>query len=140
MNKVSGTIKSSKGFYIGDICYVLHDTVYYGFWGDQMDFQMGIHQVPGTPWSFAVGKTAYGDGSYEDNRGNTYPVDAGIIGLVPLELVGKDGLDSGTVIRTPGTAEFVAEDGKFYISLLDRSVIEIDTHEEYWGEEDDADD
>jgi len=31
--------------------------------------------------------TAFGDGSYEDNQGYTYDVDAGLIGLVPYDLV-----------------------------------------------------
>jgi hypothetical protein len=30
--------------------------------------------------------TAYGDGVYPDNRGREYAVDAGLIGLVPMEL------------------------------------------------------
>lgn len=30
--------------------------------------------------------TTYGDGSYTDNDGLVYPVDAGLIGLVPIEL------------------------------------------------------
>lgn len=136
-SKVSGTIRSNQGFYIGDICYVLHDTVYRGFWGHQRGFRNGIHQVPGTPWSFAVDSTAYGDGAYEDQCGNTYLVDAGVIGLVPLELVGKDGQSGGNIVKGAGVAEFVAENGVFFISLPDRSTIEINTHDESWGEEDD---
>ncbi len=31
--------------------------------------------------------TAYGDGCYEDQHGNEYPVDAGMIGLTPVGLV-----------------------------------------------------
>lgn len=30
--------------------------------------------------------TAYGDGEYMDESGNSYPVDAGLIGLTPVEL------------------------------------------------------
>jgi len=31
-------------------------------------------------------RTAWGDGCYDDNLGNVYPVDSGCIGLVPVEI------------------------------------------------------
>lgn len=30
---IKGTIKSDKGFYVGDICYALAEDVYHGVWG-----------------------------------------------------------------------------------------------------------
>lgn len=85
----SSTIKSSKGFYIGDICYVLADKVYYDLWA-ATNFADGPHHEPETGADFAVGSTEYGDGEYYDQFGHAYPVDAGVIGCVPDELLNKD--------------------------------------------------
>ena len=59
-------IKSGKGFYIGDICYVLGNDDYYRFWGKQKRFAEGAFEIPGKGYAFAVGFTAYGDGVYSD--------------------------------------------------------------------------
>ena len=37
-------------------------------------------------WPIIGFSTAYGDGSYEGSDGHSYPVDAGLIGLVPVEI------------------------------------------------------
>jgi len=123
-------VRSNKGFYIGDICYVLGNDVYSDFWGDQKHFADGAFEVPGKGYAFAVGSTAYGDGVYSDKEGRQYPVDAGVIGVVPLELVEKeDGLKLGTVIRMPGIAALDCEEGVFDFCLPDGSTVHIDTRE-----------
>ena len=123
---VEGVVSSKKGFVITDICYVLSRDVYFDFWIEKKDGADGIFEVNG--FSFAVGSTAYGDGLYIDNYGNKYPVDAGIIGLVPLELVGKkDGLRLGAVFSTPGEAKFKSENGIFDITLPNGEEIHINT-------------
>lgn len=130
MSKISGTVQSKKGFYIGDICYVLSERVYDEIWGGKHSYNEGVYQVDSKN-SFAVAGTAFGDGTYYDSYGNEYPVDAGVIGLVPLELVAKkDGLACGTVIESPGIAKFEAEGGRFSITLPDGDVIDIDTYDE----------
>ena len=92
------------------------------------------------PVAFVVGYTAYGDGVYEDQNGMMYPVDAGVIGLVPLEIVDEENWELADMI--PGTAEFTCEDGVFDITLPDGTYIHIDTKDEerqytYEDEEDD---
>ena len=42
--------------------------------------------------------TMWGDGCYFDNKGREYPVDAGLIGLVPLAYANHEELDEDTVI------------------------------------------
>lgn len=135
---VYGMVKSEKGFYIGDICYVLEDDIYDGVWGKQ-GFPDGIIEVPGTGLSFAVGGTAYGDGCYSDNNGKFYGVDAGVIGIVPIELVKKVDLKAanelfGKVVYAPGEAEFSASEGVFDIVFPNGDTIHINT-----GDEDDED-
>lgn len=133
-SKIQGCVSSEKGFYVGDICYVLRDEIYHGFWGDVKGFQDGVFDVPYYGgMSFAVGGTAYGDGCYGDRHGHSFPVDAGNIGLVPIELV-KDmekAIDLGLVVDAPGVAEFESDDGIFSIRLPDGQTVEIDTHFDY---------
>ena len=124
---IKGTVSSKKGFYLGDSCYVLSDKIYYDFWGDQKDFADGVFKFK--EFHFAVGATKYGDGCYEDDDGNNYPVDSGTIALIPLELVGnKDRLELGNVFDIPGEAEFAYEDGVFDIVFPDGYEIHIDTN------------
>lgn len=78
------TIKMPAGtYYIGDLCYVM---------GDKWESFMDNIDYDGYADSFgikSIGKikycwfgTQYGDGRYEDNFGNLYPVDAGLIGCI----------------------------------------------------------
>ena len=138
-HEIIGSVHSDKGFYVGDICYVLNDDIYYGIWRDVHDFDDGCHEVPGTGLSFAVGSTAYGDGCYKDEHNNVYGVDAGVIGIVPLELCGK-GTSGGSVFDTPGDATFEMYEGKFSFMLPGRVEVNIDTgYEDDYEDEEDED-
>ena len=139
MSKITGTIKSEKGFYIGDLCYVLDDGMYDTIWGGA-GYKDGIYKEPVTGYSFAVAGTAYGDGTYEDDSLREYDVDAGNIGLVPYELVAED-TDGGHFFEGAGVATFEAEGGFFKITLPDGETISIntddtDTEDDYYEEED----
>lgn len=131
-NTISATIRSDKGFYVGDVYYILEDAIYYGVWGGKYNFRKGSIQDPESGRVFAVAKTAYyGDGIYIGSDGTPFPVYGGVIGLVPLELVGNpDGLDKGKVVEIPGRAIFWVEDGKFEITFPDSSTLTIDTSDE----------
>ena len=135
-NKTIGKVKSGKGFYIGDICYALSDIVYDDVWGGA-NYADGIYEEPETGLSFAVAGTAYGDGTYYDDGGHEYGVDAGCIGIVPLELCEK-GTDGGQVFDIPGEAYFEACGGVFEITLPNRDTVLINT-EEYDDEDEDED-
>ena len=124
-NEITGTVKSNKGFYVGDICYALCDSIYHGVWGG-VDYSDGIYEDPETGLSFAVASTAYGDGTYEDDYGRTYGVDAGVIGLVPGELAEK-GTDGGHYFPGAGEATFTACGGVFDITLPSGETIHINT-------------
>ena len=134
---MKATIKSKKGFYVGDICYVLADNVYDGVWGKN-GYEDGEFIVPKTGLKFAVAGTAWGDGYYQGSNGKEYPVDAGVIGIVPLELVEKvRGLANGSVHECAGEAIMKAEGGKFSFTLPDKTIIDIDTAEENDDDNDD---
>lgn len=111
------TIKSKGEYYIGDICYVLSDDVYHDFWGRQHSFNDGSFTVPKSKLSFATVSTDHGDGTYKDQYGMIYPVDAGNIGIVPIELCSKtEGLNEGRV------SDFV---GEVHISVDEDGVVEV---------------
>jgi hypothetical protein len=82
-------------YYIGDPCYVIADDEWDDFLGVFISSDSGFFEYKGH--SFFVSNTAYGDGSYEDNFGNTYPVDAGLIGAIPMELVSQYKEKDGTL-------------------------------------------
>ncbi len=135
-NIVEGAISTKRGFYIGDVCYVLGDAVYHNMWGRLFNYADGVHYIEGRDASFAVAPTRHGDGEYVDNLNHLYGVDAGIIGLVPLELVDKaDGIDCSCLWKGSGEATFKAVNGVFDISLPDGTEIHIDT--DYHDEEED---
>lgn len=119
-------VESEKGFYIGDVCYVLDDDIYYNVWGNIHEFKDGWVKDPKTGLHFAVARTAWGDGGYEGNDEFIYHVDAGVIGLVPMELCSKQ-TDGGRFVEGGGVAMFFAEKGKFEISLPNGEIINIDT-------------
>ena len=133
-----GFIISKKGFYVGDICYAMPNRLYHEFWGDELGFASGVHLVPkneilpsGAGFFFAVDNTAWGDGCLRDNSRREYDVDAGVIGMLPLELVDTDRYyGGGHIFEIPGVAEFLCEDGKFTIILPKPSeeLIIIDTN------------
>ena len=134
----AGVVTSKTGFVICDPCYVLSKSVYVDFWGKQKKFADGVFDYEGS--SFAVAGTAYGDGIYYDNHVNKYPVDAGVIALIPLDLVSDEkgielgefvinelGLNLGAVVNIPGEAEFKCEDGVFDITFSDGYHVHINT-------------
>lgn len=83
LNKV--IIKSELGkFFIGDICYALDENIYSEIWGDKYDYVDGSFKTD--KGEFAVSSTAYGDGEYYGTDGREYGVDAGCLGVVPMEL------------------------------------------------------
>ena len=142
MSKViEGTIRSESGFYVGDICYAMRRDLYHDYWGSKLGFESGIHTIPEIGFAFAVDNTAYGDGTYRGSDGFEYSVDAGVIGVVPLELATRRQYEDedGRVFAQAGNATFRAEGGVFDIMLPDGTAIHIDTTNEYDEEDDDED-
>lgn len=133
------TIKSNKGFYIGDPCYVLDDSIYHGIWGNEHNFEDGVIEADG--YEFAVFGTAYGDGCYEDGDGNEYGVDSGTISVIPIELLNKseDELNEEGRYIDGFTADIEYNNGYYSISIGGEEV-RIDTTDgdmtDYEDEED----
>jgi len=72
-------------YWIGDPCYAIDDTATPGLWIELLESageDWGSKRILETT-GFTASGTASGDGTYEDQQGRTYPVDAGLIGATP---------------------------------------------------------
>jgi len=75
-------------YLVGDLCYVMHPQ-----WKEvcNLMFATGDNSVLDGEFNlangvrFALHSTAYGDGTYQDQEGRDYPVDAGLIGCIRVE-------------------------------------------------------
>ena len=125
---------SKKGFYIGDICYALSREQYDDMWGSK-GYNDGEYETDGHTW--AVYGTAYGDGTYmSSDYKYTFSVDAGVIGVIPLELIKEekfeDASDLGLVVTGHLSIDFSCTDGFYEISIENmenntKEYFEIDT-------------
>lgn len=97
--------------------------------GELNGYEDGVFDDPVTGLQVAVAGTFLGDGCYFGSDDSMFHVDAGVIGLVPLELVDDVGVafEKGRVIETPGAAQFEADNGVFTVRAPDGEVITIDT-------------
>jgi hypothetical protein len=73
-------------YYIGDLCYVMH-----GEWDEFCALTIQGNSLLNGEFSLKDGRrfasftTKYGDGSYFDEEGRSYSVDAGLIGCILVE-------------------------------------------------------
>ncbi len=90
-------------YYVGDVSYVLSGRDYDLILEEGNFFNLKTsHQWNGKyrGYPIFVGSTSYGDGVYDDNYDRQYFVDAGIIGIVPVEaLVSKSNIELGNLIE-----------------------------------------
>jgi hypothetical protein len=87
--KVMRVLVPAGTYFLGDPCYAVPDAL----WDDLLQscdyFQSNpIGEVKGH--KVLAFNTKYGDGTYVDQNGNEFGVDAGMIGLVPEALIDKD--------------------------------------------------
>ena len=89
-------------YYVGDLCYVLEDR-----WNEVCDIICQRNESgnlnegefslsDGT--KFAVYRTKWGDGVYQDQHGKNYPVDAGIIGCVAVKNIMAESHNAGCAL------------------------------------------
>lgn len=72
-------------YYVGDLCYVMHDV-----WSEVCELMFPVGSIRAKEGiftlkdgrQFAIFGTAYGDGTYFDEDGDSYPVDSGTIGCI----------------------------------------------------------
>ena len=103
-------------YYIGDLCYVMHDE-----WDEFCDITIKDHQCLEGEFNlkdgrrFATLSTAYGDGTYRSNIGTSHSVDAGLIGCIRVEDIRdntyEDIEDLGAIVEFDQPFEVSADAG-----------------------------
>ena len=71
-------------YFLGDPCYAVPSEMWDDLLASCDFFKLPVGTVRRTQ-VLAFG-TRWGDGTYTDGEGNSYPVDAGLIGLTPIAL------------------------------------------------------
>lgn len=122
-------------YYVGDPCYAIADE----FWCDYCDELFNAQAHGETGFDFHghpvwQSNTCWGDGEYNDSDGRSYAVDAGLIGIVPMELIDKLGpsgndkgvfpmkIDGGHIVDFPHDFECHAEDNGSLIFIGDITI------------------
>lgn len=80
-------------YILGDPCYAVPEDEWMELLEscDYFDNPIGkITRRDKSYYRIVAFSTRWGDGSYSGTDGNIYPVDAGLIGLVPIQLLGSD--------------------------------------------------
>jgi hypothetical protein len=86
------TAPTPARYYVGDLCYVMHDCwdeVCDVIFGPDFDGEGELEDGR----KFILFNTAYGDGQYNDQDGNPYAVDSGTIGAIRVEDIRDPELD-----------------------------------------------
>ncbi len=79
----------------------MSDEDYNGEWHKDFKELEGVHELRGH--TFALEEVEDGDGVYEDQKGRSYNVDAGTIGVIPIELC--EGTIDKLLVDKFGTAD-----------------------------------
>ena len=123
-------------YYVGDLCYVLHDE-----WDEVCELIIKDNICLDGEFTlkdgrrFAIYSTAYGDGTYLDQSGNEYGVDAGSIGCILLSDINLESegnfLTGGNVV--PFESDFYTdeEDGRIMFGSLIIDTDPVYDEEEY---------
>jgi hypothetical protein len=130
-------------YYVGDLCYVLNDR-----WDEFCSLTIsGRHVLDGTfalkdGTTFWTHCTMYGDGSYRDQQGRDYGVDAGLIGVISIEDMDREPfcVSGGQVIEFKHAFEPYYQNGTFYIgNVVIKTGDDAYSHyedEDGWGNDD----
>ena len=134
------SIKFSAGkYYVGDLGYAIKD---YSDW-EKLILDTNCFQDESSMYKghqIFCASIEYGDGTFYDQNDMDYKVCAGMIGVMPFEVVeDSEGADKGQVIEFENDFEAYEEDGIFYIGGLEINTRnEEDNDDEDWEDEEDA--
>lgn len=135
-------------YWIGDPCYVLdsqwqdlgEQTGWFGSDDDNPNATnyKGIFTTKNGARCFANG-TKYGDGTYYDNFGHEYGVDAGLLSIVPESEVEDVAFaeTSGHFMNFENDFDVCEEDGTFYFGTVEIATDDISDSdfEDFWGDD-----
>jgi len=122
-------------YYIGDLCYVMHPE-----WDEFCSLTINDNKVLDGEFNlkdgrrFATFTTKWGDGTYKDEQGRKYGVDAGLIGCINVKDITPSELEN---LKDGHVVEFVQDFSTFSAGGIIRiGSICIDTDFEEIEEED----
>jgi len=132
-------MKAGK-YYIGDLCYVMH-----GEWDEFCNLTIVGDKVLDGEFNLADGRkfatftTQWGDGTYQDQQGREYHVDAGLIGCIALENIDltnpENSITGGQVVEfvQPFSTWSAGGEIRFGTVLIDTDYTEVEEEleEEY---------
>ena len=125
-------------YYVGDLCYVMHDEWYEVCGLLSFDNETVKYELEDGRIFFSL-CTKYGDGTYLDNRGRSYSVDAGLIGAIKVEDI-RDSSFEGMIERGAGQIVEFPEELEDYEVYDDNGVLVFsDVWIDTAGEEDEED-
>lgn len=130
-------------YYVGDLCYVLHDS-----WDEFCDITIDDRSCLSGEFNFKDGRrfasftTKWGDGSYEDQYAREYLVDAGLIGCISVEDIDESMRDmttgvgprfGGQIMEFAEPFECYSHDGKIWFGeiVVDTDPSYEDLEEDY---------
>ena len=123
-------------YYVGDLCYVLHDE-----WDEVCELIIKDGVCLDGEFTlkdgrrFAIYSTAYGDGTYLDQSGNEYGVDAGSIGCILLSDINLESegnfLTGGNIVPFENDFHTDEEDGRIMFGSLIIDTDPVYDEEEY---------
>jgi hypothetical protein len=129
-------MKAGK-YYIGDLCYVMHPE-----WDEFCELTTNGHNVLDGEFNlkdgrrFATFTTKWGDGTYRDEQGRSYGVDAGLIGCIAVDDITPSELEN---LTDGHVVEFVQDFSTFSAGgvirfgsvVIDTDFEDLDEEEEY---------
>jgi len=126
----------SGTYYVGDLCYVLHDE-----WDEVCQLTINHNRAIGGEFNlkdgrrFAMYNTMYGDGTYHDQQGKEYWVDSGSIGCIlmrDIDLAQLDNNVQGGALYDFDQDFYTGEqDGKIMFHKISINTDDIVEEEEY---------
>jgi hypothetical protein len=123
-------------YWVGDISYVVSDEMY-EHWLHEEGAQDGGFKYDGK--DYAVHETQVGDGCFSSSIEDVeFPVDAGIIGVVPLSFVDGSKMsyfNFGHVLEAHDKFTFSFDEGTFVLHNVDGKLLEIFTRYDSDSEE-----
>lgn len=130
---IMSNVMPAGEYYIGDCCYVLREDQHKEFdWvGDFCEpfFASDDEKFKVLGEYVLAMSTKHGDGVYSDGKGNEYPVDAGLIGAVPVSLWKGDKPPFGCYL-VKFTKDFICGDDRGLLWFGDLAI-ETDPEEDY---------
>lgn len=122
---IGSVIMPAGKYYVGDPCYACPDERWLE-WLKAANFEDEGRYLAATLDGHAllgIG-TMYGDGSYLGSDGKDYPVDAGLLGLVPVEVADITGYKDMEIVEFPDDFTCTWDDS----GVITLGHIEIDTN------------